>query len=103
MKLAVAPVVEEFPLRSAVSNWYSARRRRLGRLYQSSQPRNQAPQGAQVREDTLTVEETEEEIVYDFDYVNTSFEWTGCKIIWLCVVSWPVLIKYVDWLLGIRL
>jgi hypothetical protein len=71
--------------------------------YQSSQPRNQAPQGAQVREDTLTVEETEEEIVYDFDYVNTSFEWTGCKIIWLCVVSWPVLIKYVDWLLGIRL
>jgi hypothetical protein len=74
MKLAVAPVVEEFPLRSAVSNWYSARRRRLGRLYQSSQPRNQAPQGAQVREDTLTVEETEEEIVYDFDYVNTSFE-----------------------------
>jgi hypothetical protein len=43
-------------------------------VYQSSQPRNQAPQGAQVREDTLTVEETEEEIVYDFDYVNTSFE-----------------------------
>lgn len=65
MKLAIAPDIEEFPLRAAVSNWYSTRQRRLGRLYQPPHP---LPKNVQVQAHVAphmhpSPEETEEEIV----------------------------------------
>lgn len=62
MKLAIAPDVEVFPLRAAVSNWYSARRRRLGRLYQPSHSQVKNAQD-QAPHPCPPPQETEEEIV----------------------------------------
>ena len=39
MKLATGPEIDSFPLNDAVNHWFGVRKRRLGRLYQSSKPK----------------------------------------------------------------